>query len=242
MIDVDHFKKYNDGYGHPSGDECLKRVAQVLTTCAKRASDLAARYGGGEFVVVLPDTDAIMAQRLAHEVLTGVASLALVHDMSRLGRVSVSIGAATSLGDVYRDEDSLLRAADLALYRAKHCGRNQIQMAPELLPKLGDGNLELLQTLRLEWDLAHQCGHNDIDDAHRELSAHANLVLGRAVSGTSRAVLAEMAEALITEMHRHFVEEEQLIEAAGFPQAAQHAVAHQQLLERAHAGESGPRQ
>lgn len=233
MIDVDHFKKYNDRYGHPSGDECLRRVAQVLITCAKRASDLAARYGGEEFVVVLPDTDAVTARRLAQEVLSGVASMALLHEMSRLGRVSVSIGVATSTGEIYRDEDSLLRAADLALYRAKHCGRNQIQLAPESLPKLGGGNLELLQALRLEWDLSHECGHNDIDDAHRELFAHANLVLERAVSGAPRAVLAEMAEALITEMHRHFVEEEQIIEAAGFPQAAQHAVAHQQLLERA---------
>jgi diguanylate cyclase len=224
MIDVDHFKKYNDRYGHPSGDECLRRVAQVLTTCAKRASDLAARYGGEEFVVVLPDTDAIMAQRLALEVLTGVASLTLMHDMSRLGRVSVSIGAATSSGDVYRDEDSLLRAADLALYRAKHCGRNQIQMAPEAAHKLGEDSLELLKTLRLEWDLAHECGHADIDDAHRDLFAHVNLVLERAVSGVSRSVVAEMADTLIAEMHRHFVEEEQIVEAAGFPQASQHAL------------------
>jgi diguanylate cyclase len=99
MIDVDHFKKYNDRYGHPAGNECLKRVALVLTASAKRACDLAARYGGEEFVVVLADTDAPTAQRLAQEVLNGVESLAMSHDMSRLGRVSVSIGCATSVGE-----------------------------------------------------------------------------------------------------------------------------------------------
>lgn len=233
MIDVDHFKKYNDRYGHPAGDECLKRVAQVLNACAKRASDLAARYGGEEFVVVLADTDALMAQRLAQDVLAGVESLALLHDMSRLGRVSVSIGCATSVGEVYRDEDGLLRAADLALYQAKHCGRNQIQVAPERPATLDPGDPGSVSAMHLVWSLAYECGHADIDDAHRALFAHANLVLERAMRGASGAVVAEMADALIAELARHFSEEEQIIAAAGFPEAAQHALAHQQLLQRA---------
>lgn len=233
MIDVDHFKKYNDRYGHPAGDECLKRVALVLTASAKRACDLAARYGGEEFVVVLADTDAPTAQRLAQEVLNGVGSLALSHDMSRLGRVSVSIGCATSVGERYRDEDSLLRAADLALYRAKHCGRNQMQVAPDRPPTLDPGDAGTMSTMQLVWDLAHECGQTDIDNAHRELFAHANLVLERAMSGASGAALADMADTLIAELSRHFSEEEQIIGAAGFPDAAQHALAHQQLLQTA---------
>jgi len=229
MLDVDHFKKYNDHYGHQAGDECLKRVAQVLKSSAKRTSDLAARYGGEEFVLVLPDTDAEMAWRLAQEVLQGMESLDLPHEISRNGRVTVSIGTATSTGDVYRDVDSLLRAADEAMYRAKHGGRNQLQRAPDTLalrPIVADA-------VRLVWDRAYECGHGDIDDAHRELFAQGNLLLSYALAGSPAPVVADMADALIRELARHFHEEEQIIATAGFPMAQEHAAAHRELLVQA---------
>ena len=235
MLDVDHFKKYNDHYGHQAGDECLKRVAQILNTSAKRASDLAARYGGEEFVLVLADTDAPTAMRLAEEVLLGIASLNMPHEMSRIGRVSVSIGSATSTQEAYRDVDSLLRAADQALYRAKHSGRNQQQMAPASPVQIGLGNLAAVDAVRLVWKMDYECGHPEIDEAHRELFEQANLLLTSALGGASDSVpmVTKMAETLIAQLERHFQEEEQIICAAGFPEAAKHAAAHRELIEQA---------
>ncbi|MES2105984.1 MAG: diguanylate cyclase [Pseudomonadota bacterium] len=124
MIDVDHFKKYNDCYGHQAGDECLKNVARVLLAGTRRISDLAARYGGEEFSVVLPNTDADDARRIAEEMRLSVERLSMPHEQSLVGKVTISVGVAikSSAGD--GDAEGLMRAADEALYRAKHDGRN----------------------------------------------------------------------------------------------------------------------
>ncbi len=124
MIDVDHFKKYNDCYGHQAGDECLKNVARVLLAGTRRISDLAARYGGEEFSVVLPNTDADDAQRIAEEMRLSVERSSMPHEQSPVGKVTISVGVAikSSAGD--GDAEGLMRTADEALYRAKHEGRN----------------------------------------------------------------------------------------------------------------------
>lgn len=131
MLDVDYFKKYNDRYGHQAGDECLKDVASVLQGVTQRAGDLAARYGGEEFLLILPDTDVVTALSLAERVLASIADLELRHEQSPLRVVTVSAGIAALTNNSYRDSDSLLRAADKALYQAKQNGRNQAQVAPE---------------------------------------------------------------------------------------------------------------
>ncbi|MTJ79640.1 MAG: GGDEF domain-containing protein, partial [Telmatospirillum sp.] len=129
MIDVDHFKAFNDRYGHPAGDDCLRRVAGVLRSGAQRATDLAARYGGEEFVIVLPDTGITAARTLATAILDGVAGLRLSNDAAPVGHVTVSVGVATMAPGAYPDAEALLRAADQALYRAKHAGRNRVDAA-----------------------------------------------------------------------------------------------------------------
>lgn len=133
MIDIDQFKLYNDHYGHQAGDECLKRVAQAIQSSARRAGDLAARYGGEEFLLILPDTDAAAGQYLAEVVRKSVESLDLPHVHSPTGKVTISVGVAALTDGFYKDTESLLRAADEALYRAKHGGRNQVQVALESL-------------------------------------------------------------------------------------------------------------
>jgi diguanylate cyclase (GGDEF)-like protein len=130
LIDVDSFKKYNDHYGHQAGDDCLRAVADTMTAHALRAGDLVARYGGEEFVLISTthlDDDA--ALRHAQALCVAVENMALPHVMSEFGRVTVSVGVAstTPAGDGGAQE--LLRQADLALYRAKQRGRNQTVQA-----------------------------------------------------------------------------------------------------------------
>jgi diguanylate cyclase (GGDEF)-like protein len=126
MIDVDHFKRYNDRYGHLAGDECLKTVAQAMLRGLRRSGDLAARYGGEEFVVLLPDTDLAGAREVAEKIHASVAAHALRHEASPLGVVTVSIGAYAAVPEQADDPDRAFGAhADAALYRAKEAGRNR---------------------------------------------------------------------------------------------------------------------
>lgn len=129
MIDIDHFKLYNDHYGHQAGDECLKRVARALELGTRRAGDLVARYGGEEFLLILPNLDNAGGQWLAESIRQSVDMLNIPHVGAPSGRVTVSVGVATTQDAVYGGTESLLRAADEALFRAKRGGRNQVQVA-----------------------------------------------------------------------------------------------------------------
>lgn len=129
LCDVDHFKLYNDRFGHPAGDQCLKRVAAVLTGQLQRPGDLAARYGGEEFAVLLPETDLAGAMQVAGRLLAGLESLALPHPETARGLVTMSVGAACvhpGAGTVAQD---LIDSADAALYEAKRGGRNRVVAA-----------------------------------------------------------------------------------------------------------------
>ena len=119
MLDVDHFKKYNDTHGHPAGDECLRKVASILKESANRPTDLAARYGGEEFAIVLSDTPLEGALQMAERVRAAVAQLG---DPP----VTISIGAASMTPDESNDASQLIAAADACLYRAKQEGRNRV--------------------------------------------------------------------------------------------------------------------
>jgi diguanylate cyclase (GGDEF)-like protein len=129
MVDVDHFKKYNDTYGHQGGDECLKLVAAQVARAAPRASDLAARYGGEEFVLVLGETTLDGAKWVANHIRQHVADLNMPHSSSSIGRVSVSCGVASVLPLEGQEFDTLLKFADEALYKAKKQGRNTVVCA-----------------------------------------------------------------------------------------------------------------
>jgi len=129
MIDIDHFKLYNDHYGHLGGDECLRIVSRVLADAARRPTDIAARYGGEEFAILLPDTAADGAFGIAEAIQSEMARLHLPHAASPTSqRVTVCIGIA-SCSAAQCDSAQLVAAADEALYRAKHRGRNRIAVA-----------------------------------------------------------------------------------------------------------------
>jgi diguanylate cyclase (GGDEF)-like protein len=129
IIDVDHFKRVNDSHGHQLGDEVLAGVAS-LTAKALRTYDLAARYGGEEFLVVLPDTPLKDAMVVAERIRTNVASLTFPGRLQEL-RVTVSLGVATYPARGVNSVETLIRAADQALYRAKRGGRNRTESMTE---------------------------------------------------------------------------------------------------------------
>ncbi|MDR2838213.1 MAG: diguanylate cyclase [Azonexus sp.] len=132
MCDVDHFKKFNDTYGHQAGDECLRRVAGAIATSLERGSDVAARYGGEEFVVLLPETPIGGALIVAEKIRRAVQALNIPHSASSHSRVTLSIGLAATVPELDNAADSLIAAADRALYEAKNNGRNRVVRAPPL--------------------------------------------------------------------------------------------------------------
>lgn len=125
MVDIDHFKKYNDALGHPAGDVCLKLVADVLRRNAQRAGEFAARIGGEEFAVIASNLDATGAQALAERILRDMAALKIPHPATPLGHVTVSIGVSTLEDCTDHTPQQLISRADAALYRAKDEGRNR---------------------------------------------------------------------------------------------------------------------
>jgi len=128
MIDVDHFKSFNDRFGHPLGDQALRAVAQSIGACAGRPSDLAARYGGEEFAVILPGTGTAGALDVAEAIRAAVVALQIPHAASAIDVVTVSLGAATLEPDLGRHADAkeLIRQADALLYQSKNSGRNRV--------------------------------------------------------------------------------------------------------------------
>lgn len=130
LIDIDHFKTYNDNYGHQGGDDCLRKVAQALASNVHRPSDLVARYGGEEFVVVMPGTSKDGAITIADALRTSIDSMNLPHDYSSTSdHVTISLGVSTVVPTNESKAEELIEKADGALYKAKESGRNQYQVA-----------------------------------------------------------------------------------------------------------------
>ena len=129
VVDIDHFKAYNDHYGHPAGDACLRQVAAVLRECAGRPIDLVARLGGEEFAVLLPHQGSADAIQVAERCLRAVEAAAIAHAGSPVApHVTVSVGVAQSINP-QRDGAALLASADAALYVAKRQGRRSVVVA-----------------------------------------------------------------------------------------------------------------
>jgi diguanylate cyclase (GGDEF)-like protein/PAS domain S-box-containing protein len=139
MLDVDHFKNFNDQYGHQAGDDCLRAVAAAVKG-AVRSSDIVARYGGEEIVIILPSTSTAGAVETAEKVRSAIEALRLPNEGNPEGGgwVTVSVGVATAIaryGGTMSTPESLLMAADNAMYKAKHEGRNRVATALLIAPK-----------------------------------------------------------------------------------------------------------
>lgn len=128
LIDIDHFKAYNDHYGHPAGDECLRQISRILKAAAKRDADMVARFGGEEFMIVLPGTDADAALDIARGLLESVANAGIEHSESNTAPfITVSIGLSAVVPSLDHTSSDLIQTADKALYRAKELGRNRVE-------------------------------------------------------------------------------------------------------------------
>ncbi len=130
LADIDHFKMYNDRYGHQAGDACLEQVARAMARTAGRAQDLVARYGGEEFAILLPQLDAAGAERVTLRLLAELAAMAIPHAASPTCPVlTASMGIAAVVPAAGQTSAALIRAADAALYEAKAAGRNGYRVA-----------------------------------------------------------------------------------------------------------------
>ena len=137
MVDIDHFKAYNDWAGHQAGDETLRRVAQTLQTFVKRPLDVLARYGGEEFAVVSYDIDSNEAEMLAERMRVAVGALAIKHEGATAGgSVTISIGVAVIQPSADRRSRGALQLADQALYEAKVRGRNRVELLDDVAHRL----------------------------------------------------------------------------------------------------------
>jgi len=127
MIDIDHFKAFNDRYGHLQGDACLRQIAHSLVATVRRAGDIVARYGGEEFAVVLPGTTQAGAARVAEQLRAGIEALQLPNDASATAPyVTISCGVTTVTPTAGVNPQTLIAGADRALYNAKRRGRNRV--------------------------------------------------------------------------------------------------------------------
>jgi len=126
MLDIDHFKHYNDQYGHPAGDECLRNVARILQGVVRRPTDMLARYGGEEFAIILPDT--ANGSLVAEACRAAIEQAAMQHELSDTSkRVTISAGVCSMVPSESNSLEELKEQADAALYRAKNAGRNRVE-------------------------------------------------------------------------------------------------------------------
>ena len=128
MFDIDFFKNYNDTYGHVAGDDCLRRVAGTLLSCLTRPDEVAGRFGGEEFALLLPDSSPAAAAEKAEQIRSRVSELGLEHSGSPLGHVTISGGVSGMIVTASQGRTSLIERADQALYAAKRRGRNRIEV------------------------------------------------------------------------------------------------------------------
>ncbi|MGY4348944.1 diguanylate cyclase (GGDEF)-like protein [Bradyrhizobium sp. GM7.3] len=135
LIDVDHFKKFNDQYGHQAGDACLRSLGRILAEQVRRPADLAARYGGEEFALLLPNTGADGCAEVSERVRKALRELGRLHALNPPSKlVTVSLGGATNTPIQGVTEDALVATADRALYAAKESGRDRLVMAGQVIP------------------------------------------------------------------------------------------------------------
>ncbi len=140
LLDIDHFKAFNDYYGHQAGDECLKKVAWTLAHCARRPLDITARYGGEEFAIVLYDAGRAHVEEVARQIQASIEALNVPHAPSPMRRVTVSIGAACVSPTVDRTHFGFIQLADEALYEAKGRGRNCLVIMDKEYDELSTGS------------------------------------------------------------------------------------------------------
>jgi diguanylate cyclase (GGDEF)-like protein/PAS domain S-box-containing protein/hemerythrin-like metal-binding protein len=225
IADIDHFKNYNDFYGHVHGDSCLRKIAQVLSESVFRSCDLVARYGGEEFALILPDTDLKGALLVAERVRHSVMSLAIPHEASSTATiVTVSFGVASSFCSADAKASSIVDEADKMLYLAKSEGRNRVASCHKKQQSESKSGKKLVP---IKWQDEHISGDSMVDGEHQVLIRSINSLLDKKLSP---AKLEAHIESLPDEMASHFHNEERLLYAIGYPDTNDHIKEHMKLL------------
>ncbi len=231
IIDIDHFKKYNDFYGHLAGDECLFRVATAIKSAVFRPSDFSARYGGEEFVALLPDTDGEGAQVIADRILKDVVALNIPHEHSdHAACVTVSLGIATARPDHLSTPESLVLRADKALYEAKKNGRNRYAVGGYET----NASSEDQGFMNLVWHNSNKCGNPIIDSQHENLYKLSNRLIYFISNGKEKTQCSTLLKNLLHDIQRHFQDEETLLDSVRYPLTEEHRHIHGKLLTGAH--------
>lgn len=225
LLDIDHFKRVNDTHGHAEGDRVLVEVADCIRA-AIRISDSLVRWGGEEFIVLMPNTGISSATILAERIREGIAT----HTFEGIGQVTASLGLAEYQPSSSRD--TWLERADQAMYHAKHAGRNRVERDPLRRADLTAEHIEST-FLKLVWSPTYQCGHPVIDDQHQRLFERANELLDALLSDRPVDEVSSLVASLLGEVIHHFHDEEAILREIGFTGLEAHAEKHARLVAKA---------
>jgi diguanylate cyclase (GGDEF)-like protein/hemerythrin-like metal-binding protein/PAS domain S-box-containing protein len=226
LLDLDHFKRINDTYGHPAGDRVLRELADCVRA-AIRVSDSLTRWGGEEFIVLMPNTGLSSALVLAERIREAVAS----HAFEGVGTVTASIGLTEYLPSATLD--TWLERADQAMYRAKSGGRNQV-VADPARSSLHAATDPLEGTfLKLVWNDSYDSGNRLIDAQHRHLFHLANELLDSMLTDRPTDEISMFVAGLLSEVVQHFYDEEAILAELGYPELQAHKEKHAELVAKA---------
>jgi len=226
MIDLDHFKKVNDTYGHSAGDEVLKGFCDIARGLL-RSIDILGRWGGEEFVALLPETSLGGAEIVAERLRAALEGFVFENGM----RVTASIGVASHRED--EEFASILGRADACLYKAKLGGRNLVIVDVEDIEYEAASEHAAPVLLKLTWRPSYLCGDPGIDAEHLDLFRLANRIIAKVTEEAGGTETLGMFRELTECLRSHFAHEEQTLLAAGFPGAAEHVEIHRNLNARA---------
>ncbi|MHC1717581.1 MAG: diguanylate cyclase [Acidaminococcaceae bacterium] len=217
LLDIDHFKRVNDNWGHLMGDKVLKRVAKIVKA-EVRDKDSVIRTGGEEFVVLLPDTDAENAVLIAERLRISIESF--LHPS--VGKVTASFGVAEK-----RKEDNRItwyKRVDDALYHAKETGRNRVFNADDLDKKFP------LATVQIEWKSEWESGNEKIDKQHRELVRFGNELIFDVFSDETKEKIEPKLDEFLNHVIFHFNSEDEILNSTKFAGAKEHSEAHKLII------------
>lgn len=219
LLDLDRFKRVNDTFGHPVGDEVLIQTARILESMLRNV-DILARIGGEEFLIILPETDIFGAYKTAEKMR--VALDTRTHPVA--GRCTASFGIVErEHGETY---DSLYKKVDEALYLAKKSGRNCV-VSYETKAELP------IPSVYIEWNPDWNSGNEEVDTQHKDLVLYSNQLVHLTLVNSTPKEVEQQMDLLLAHVQYHFNSEEKLQRAIGYPQAEEHANIHKELIEQA---------
>lgn len=223
LVDIDHFKRVNDLYGHASGDVVLKEITQMLAA-SMRSADQLFRWGGEEFVVLAAATGYRAAAILAEKLRAAVEE----HEFPSAGRLTVSAGVAEHL--LRESPTAWFQRADAMLYAAKRSGRNRVS-----IDRRGNSDAWAaggVTALRLAWTDEYECGEPSIDREHREIFDLANALIDAAAREGDGSQVRERLQTFAMHVEAHFRHEEEILARAAYPNLKAHEGAHASLRQR----------